>query len=110
VNPRGRAKPQVPDALSIDKVLAGAEPLQRLQQRLRDSNARFDAVRACLPPALLPSIKAGPLDDDQWTLLVSNQAVAAKLKHLQPYIESALNDQGWRRCVLRIKVQPSHSG
>ncbi len=100
-------KPLVPDSLSIRQVLAHTEPLQRLQQRVKASNERFNAVRGCLPAALLPHIKAGPLDEDQWTLLVSNQAVAAKLHHLQPHIEAALQGQGWRPCILRIKVQPN---
>ncbi len=100
-------RPQVPDSVPIRQVLARTEPLQRLQQRLRDSTARFDAVRACLPPALLPHIRPGPLDDNQWTLLVSNQAVAAKLKHLQPHLETALSEQGWSGCTLRIKVMPT---
>ncbi len=103
---RSPFKPTVPDSLPIRQVLAQAEPLQRLQQRLRESNARFNAVRACLPPPLLSHLRPGPVDDEQWTLLTSNQAVAAKLRHLQPYIEKALKDQGWPVRTLRIKVQP----
>ncbi len=99
-------KPLVPDSLPIRQVLAHNEPLQRLQQRVTASNERLSAVRGCLPPPLLLHIKAGPLDEEQWTLLVNNQAVAAKLRHLQPHIEAALQSQGLRACVLRIKVQP----
>lgn len=99
-------QPTVPDSVPIRQVLAQAEPLQRLQQRLRDSRARFDAVRGCLPPMLLPHLRPGPLDEGQWTLLATSQAVAAKLRHLQPHIEAALRDQGWPACTLRIKVQP----
>jgi hypothetical protein len=97
-------KPLVPDSQPIRQVLARTEPLQRLQQRLRDSKARLDAVRGCLPAGLLHFIKAGPLDDDQWTLLVSNQAVAAKLRHFQPLLEKSLRDAGWPSLTLRIKV------
>lgn len=100
-------KPLVPDSLPIRQVLAHNEPLQRLQQRVKASNERLNAVRGCLPVPLLLHIKAGPLDDDHWTILVSNQAVAAKLRHFQPHIEAALQSQGWGPCILRIKVQPS---
>jgi hypothetical protein len=97
-------KPQVPDSLPIRQVLARTEPLQRLQQRLRESRARFDTVQGCLPAGLLHFIKPGPLDEDQWTLLVSNQAIAAKLRHFQPLLEKSLRDAGWPLLTLRIKV------
>ena len=97
-------KPSVPDSLPIRQVLARTEPLLRLQQRLNDSKARFNAIRGCLPAGLLHFIKPGPLDDDQWTLLVSNQAVAAKLRHFQPLLEKSLRDAGWQSLTLRIKV------
>ena len=97
-------KPQVPDSVPIHKALAGSEPLQRLRQRLAESRARFDDLRGCLPPNLLPHVQPGPLDEDQWTLLARNQAVAVKLRHLQPLIEQHLRQAGWRSTTLRIRV------
>lgn len=100
-------KPLVPDSLSIQEVLTQSEPLLLLQQRLKASSQRFDAICGCLPLPLLPHVKPGPLDDQHWTLLVSNQAVAAKLRHLKPHMEAALETHGWPSRTLRIKVLPS---
>jgi hypothetical protein len=79
--------------------------LSLLRQRISDSNSRFAAIERLLPPLLLPHVKPGPVDDDGWSLLVANASVAAKLRHLQPRLETALRDQGWQINLIRIKVQ-----
>jgi hypothetical protein len=50
-------------------------------------------------------VRPGSLDAEGWTLLAANTAVAAKLRQLQPRLESALLDAGWPAGALRIKVQ-----
>ena len=70
--------PITPSALPLRDALARSEPLALLQQRLRESNARFDGLRGVLPPALAPHVRPGPLDAQGWTLLAANTAVAAK--------------------------------
>ena len=87
-----------------------AEPLQRLQQRIQESNARFEAIKECIPAALLSFIRPGPVDEGQWTLLVSNPAVATKLRHLQPLLEDALRAHDWPVGSLRIKIQRQDAG
>jgi len=94
-----------PSALRVQDALARSEPLALLQRRLRESNARFDALRGVLPPALALHVRPGPLDAEGWTLLAANLAVAAKLRQLQPRLEAALLDGGWPAGTLRIKVQ-----
>ena len=97
--------PVTPDALRLTEALARSAPLALLRERLRESNARFDALRGALPPGLAPHVKPGPVDAEGWTLLAANGAVAAKLRQLQPRLEAALLDQGWPAGALRIKVQ-----
>ena len=97
--------PITPSALPLRDALARSAPLALLQQRLRESNARFDGLRGVLPPALAPHVRPGPLDAQGWTLLAANTAVAAKLRQLQPRLEAALLDGGWPAGALRIKVQ-----
>jgi hypothetical protein len=99
------AVPVTPSALHLQEALARSAPLTLLRQRLRDSNARFEALRGTLPPALTPHVRPGSLDAEGWTLLAANTAVAAKLRQLQPRLESALLDAGWPAGALRIKVQ-----
>ena len=96
--------PVTPNALPLRDALARSAPLALLQQRLRESNARFETLRGIFPPALAPHVRPGPLDTDGWTLLAANTAVAAKLRQLQPRLEAALLDSGWPPGVLRIKV------
>jgi hypothetical protein len=95
----------VPDAVPLGQVLDRCEPLLRLQQRLAAANAHMDAVRPLLPPALLKHIRSGPTDQEGWTLLASNPAVAAKLRQLLPRLEAALLQNGCAARTIRIRVQ-----
>ena len=96
--------PAVPTALPIGAALAQSAPLASLRERLRESEARFDAVRALLPPALVAHVRPGPVDETGWSLLAANSAVAAKLRQLQPWLEAALVRRGVAVPAVRIKV------
>jgi len=96
-----------PNALPIDTVLRNSTALTRLQQLMRDSSDRFDAIRPHLPPALAAQTKPGPVDELGWSLLAANTSVAAKLRQLQPRLQQALIDRGWQVSAIRIKVQPN---
>ena len=99
--------PVTPNALRIEQALERSAPLARLQVLMRDSKARFDAIRPSLPTALTPHIQPGPVDEAGWTLLAANAAVAAKLRQLQPRLECALLERGWEVNSIRVKVQSS---
>ncbi len=81
--------------------------LSRLVDRLRESNAMFATILPLLPPGLAAGVRPGPLDDDGWSLLGANAAVAAKLRQLAPRLETHLRERGHAVAVVRIKVQPS---
>jgi hypothetical protein len=91
--------------MRLAQALQRSEPLVRLGQLLRDSAARFDAIRPCLPAALAPHVKPGPVDELGWSLLAANASVAAKLRQLQPRLEAQLKERGWEVSAIRIKVQ-----
>ena len=95
----------VPDALRLQDALLQSEPLALLRERIRDSNARFDAVRSCIPAPLQTHVEPGPVDEAGWSLLVANAAVGAKLRQCLPLIEQALTSKGWTGCAIRIKVK-----
>jgi len=103
--PPARVKPVTPDALRIEQALQQCAPLVQLQQLMRDSNARFEAIRASLPATLLPHVRPGPLDEAGWSLLVANASVAAKLRQLRPHLEDVLRERGWEVSAIRVKVQ-----
>lgn len=96
----------LPPALPLSQVLTENAALQRLTQRLRESNQRFEVATRALPLALRQQLRAGPVDEDGWTLLVSNAAVAAKLRQLLPRIEQQLRDAGYGDKRVRIHLRP----
>ncbi|WP_073465584.1 DciA family protein [Rhizobacter sp. OV335] len=100
-----KTSPVTPNALRIEEALSRSAPLAHLQRLLQESNARFDAVRNCLPPTLALHVKPGPVDDEGWSLLAANSAVASKLRQLQPRMEQTLRARGWQVTAIRVKVQ-----
>ena len=59
-----------------------------------------------MPLGLAGQVSAGPVDDEGWSLLCSNAAVAAKLRQLVPHLEQRLHDSGTPVAAIRVKVQP----
>ena len=92
--------------MPIAEALRASAPLGRLADRLRRSNALFAAVAPLLPDGLVPHVSAGPVDDEGWSLLCTNAAVAAKLRQLVPHLEQRLADAGLVVAAIRVKVQP----
>jgi len=88
----------------IADALAHSEPLAQLARRMRESQARLGAIESLLPPALRAQVKAGPIDELGWTLLVSNSAVSAKLRQMVPALEAHLRTQGWDGPPVRVKM------
>lgn len=84
--------------------------LASLVDRMRASSQRLQAVRSLLPAPLRASVQAGPLEDGQWCLLASSNAVAAKLRQFVPALQLHLEKQGLSVAGIRIKVQQSRSG
>ncbi|MCU7371980.1 flagellar hook-length control protein FliK [Paucibacter sp. O1-1] len=105
--PRRAAKhggPSVPEPMPIERAMNGHTGLARLGLLLQESNRRMAIVSVALPGALTRFVKPGPIDEDGWTLLASNAAVAAKLRQLQPRLLELLAEQGIPAAKLRIKV------
>lgn len=96
--------PAVPEPLSLGSALAQHQGLARLGFLMQESNRRMAIVSVALPGALKRFVKAGPIDEEGWTLLAANAAVAAKLRHLQPRLLELLAEQGIPPAKLRIKV------
>lgn len=94
-----------PLALPIGQALQQSAPLVLLTRRLKESNARYATVEAILPALLREQVKPGPIDDDGWSLLAANAAVAAKLRHLLPRLEQGLRDAGWQPTAIRVRIQ-----
>ena len=99
----------VPLARPLGESLAGDDSLAGLMARVRASQARLDALADVLPGLLRQHLRAGPLDDDGWTILAANSAVASKLRHLLPTLSETLVAKGWQATAIRVKVQSTQA-
>lgn len=91
--PKGQ-RASVPDPMPVAQALRQHEGLARLGERLEASRRRLRVIAPALPVNLLASVQSGPLDEEGWSLLVANAAVAAKLRHLLPRLEALLAQAG----------------
>lgn len=99
-----RVRVSVPSPTPVAQALRAHEGLNQLSARLEASRRRLRVIGPALPGNLLASIQPGPLDEEGWSLLVANAAVAAKLRHLLPRLESLLAQAG---LASRIRVKLS---
>ena len=88
----------------IADALTHSEPLALLTRRMHESQARLAAIAPLLPPTMRVQVKAGPIDEAGWTLLVGNSAVSAKLRQMVPALEAHLRNCGWDGPPLRVKL------
>ena len=98
-----------PLARPLGESLARDDTLAGLLARVRASQARLDALADVLPGLLRQHLRAGPLDDDGWTILAANSAVASKLRHLLPTLAETLVAKGWQATSIRVKVQSTQA-
>lgn len=94
----------MPEPLPVAQALRAHDGLARLSERLEASRRRLRTIAPALPGNLLASVQAGPLDADGWSLLAANAAVAAKLRHLRPRLETLLAQAGLAPAVIRIRL------
>src|SRR3990167_3362300 len=94
----------VPDVPQVKTALERPATLASLMQRLRASQECRAADKSCLPPAMAPHVKAGPIDEEGWTLLAANAAVSAKLRQLQPRIAAGFGAKRIKGNAIRVRV------
>ena len=99
--------PFAPGTQDIGQAMRDSDVLASLHRRLQDSQRRLAALQVLLPLPMRAQVKAGPIDDDGWTLLAGNAAVAAKLRQMLPALEARLRHQGFEPRPLRVKLLPS---
>lgn len=91
--------------LTLARALDQSTPLAALMARVRDSQARFDAISSLIPAPMRPDVRPGPLDDKGWSLLAASNAAAAKLRQIVPDISQQLVQKGWKPIAIRVRVQ-----
>lgn len=100
--------PQVPLPQSLATALDGSESLTSLGRRLAQSRRRFEAIAPLLPEAWGRELRPGPIDDEGWSLIVPNAAVAAKLRHHLPRLQAELRRRGWTELPIRVRQASRH--
>ena len=90
---------------ALDELLNQAPHLHSLMDRVRLLQNCLNAIGNMLPPNLKAHLQAGPIDDDEWCLLVRSPAVSTKLRQLEPRLLAHLKQQGFSVSRIRIKVQ-----
>ena len=88
----------------MGRALEDAAALGPLRQRIAASSARLEVIRPLLPAALRGTVMAGPIDDEEWCLLVPHSAAAAKIRQLLPALREALQARGHPTRAIRIRV------
>jgi hypothetical protein len=91
--------------LSLEQAAGAAPSFAALQQRVRESQRCLDMVRHLIPSGLRQHVKAGPLEENQWCLLVASAAASTKLRQLLPALQETLTRGGAQVNAIRIKVQ-----
>ena len=89
-----RVRASIPSPTPVAEALRAHEGLSQLSARLEASRCRLRVISPALPGTLLASLQPGPLDEEGWSLLAANAAVAAKLRHLLPRLEALLAQAG----------------
>lgn len=96
-------------AVPLHQAAEESPTLARLVDRARASSSRLQAIRPLLPAPLRAAVQAGPIEDGQWCLLVSSNAVAAKLRQFVPALQLHLQANGLSVDGIRIRVQSHRS-
>jgi len=91
--------------MSLAGAIAASDSLTSLGARLRESQRRFEAIAPLLTGTLAQDLRPGPVDDEGWSLLASNAAVAAKLRHLLPRLSEELRSRSFRDLPIRIRLR-----
>ena len=71
---------------------------------MRLSESRLQRLLGIIPKGLHRQIKAGPADEDNWTVLAASPAVAAKVRQILPTLTAAVAQQEQRNVLIRVKV------
>lgn len=94
---------------SLEQAASASAPLAALTQRIRESQQYLEQVQHLIPAPLRPHVKAGPLQEGEWCLLVGSAAASTKLRQLLPSLQTRLTQNGAQVTAIRLKVQSPRS-
>lgn len=92
-------------AITLEQAAQSSPTLSQLVGQAREANARMKAIAPLLPPTLLTAVQPGPIEGENWSLVVTNAAAAAKMRYLLPSLEAHLRTKGWNVARIQLKVR-----
>jgi hypothetical protein len=95
---------RLPPAQSLHQAIGNAPALAHLAGLAEQSLAMYRCVQNLIPAPLRPHIRPGPLQAQDWCLMVSHGAAAAKLRQLAPLLQTRLRQEGWDVQNVRVKI------
>ena len=93
-----------PTQFSLEDAVGASPNLSLLRERIRQSERCLSLALPLIPAHLREQVRAGPLDEDQWCLLVSSNAASTKIRQLHPSLLRTLEAHGLGIRHIRIKV------
>ena len=91
-------------AITLEQAAQSSPALSQLVGQAREANARMKAIEPLLPPGLRAHVQPGPIDGENWSLILKNAAAATKVRHLLPSLEAHLRTKGWNVKRIQLRV------
>jgi hypothetical protein len=90
---------------TVNQAVQASPVLASMFERVAYSQNLFNLVLSQVPPSLHAQIAAGPVDEGVWCILITNPAVATKLRHLRPNLLAAVQAAGHPITEIRLKIR-----
>jgi len=98
-------QPRSSTIVSLEEAVGAAPVLAQLKARMALSERCLAHILPLIPIGMRSQVKAGPIEDDQWCLVVGSVAASSKLRQLLPAVQASLSSHGFAVSAIRIKVQ-----
>ncbi|MCC8393907.1 DUF721 domain-containing protein [Paraburkholderia sp. MMS20-SJTR3] len=90
----------------VAEVLGRTDAFAALRAGVEQIAALEKDLRELLPDYLATSVEPGFVKEGVLALFAAHNALAARLRHLEPRLLSDLQQRGWQVHALRIRVRP----
>jgi hypothetical protein len=93
-------------AQPVAEVLSRTDAFAPLRAGVEQMAAMRRDLQALLPDYLAASVEPGFIQDGKLALFAAHNALAARLRHLEPRLVADLQARGWAVDAVRIRVRP----
>jgi hypothetical protein len=102
--PFGPPRPQ-----PVGEVLNRTDAFAALRAGVEQIDALERDLRHLLPDYLATGVEPGFIKDGVLTLFAAHNALAARLRHLEPSLLADLQARGWAVTTLKVRVRPQQA-